>query len=149
MAIVTADQILTAVFKKLDGDSTLQGSTYLNGTDKIEKGPFRKQGFTNPTAAIKIGGASMDTEVKVQDCTVYVMVYCDNLSNGTANTALLSKIAGAIEVLLENASLTTPTGIRFLNCYLIGPHVSAMYDEAHPDEHYTASVFRIQSLALT
>ena len=146
---VTADQILTAVFKKLDGDNTLKGVTYLNGSNKIEKGPFRKQDFVNPTIALKIGGAGMDTEVKVQDCTVYVMVYVDNNVNGTANTALLSKIAGAVEVLLENASLTAPTNTRFLNCYLTSPHQGAIYDEQHPDEHFTASVFRVQSLALT
>jgi len=145
--VVTGDQILVAVYKKLQADTTLQGATYLNGTTKIEKGTSRKKGFANPTITMKIGGSSNDIVSKLQDCTVYVNVFVDDKTNNTPNVKTLSLIAGRVESTLDDASLTNPTGARIINCYLTSPHGTIGWDREHPEEHFVTSVFRIQAIA--
>jgi hypothetical protein len=146
--MTSVDEILTAVFKVLDADLTLQGATYLNGTDKIEKNTRRKENFVNPTVTMKTGGTGIDMEIKVQDATVYVNVFVDNNTNGTANTSKLSRIAKRIESLLDDTNLTI-SGSRVFNCFLTAPHSGPYFDQSFPDEHYVSSVFRIQIIDLT
>lgn len=145
--MTSANEILTAIFSVLDSDSTLQGSTYLDGTDKIEKGPRRKEKVVNPSCIIKLGGTGIATEGKVQDAIVYISSFCDNYDNGSANVKRLSLIQNRIDELLDDKSLTI-TGSRVFNCYLTAPHNGPYYDETHPDEHYATSTFRVQVIDL-
>jgi len=147
--MISADEILTAVFKVLDGDATLQASDYLNGTEKIIKGTFRPKNLQNPSITLKLGGTGIDTEIKLQDATVYVNVFADNYRNGAADLEKLAKIAKRVEALLDDAHLANPTGGKFFNCYLSAPQNGPYYDNEHPDEHYLTSVFRIQCIDLT
>jgi len=141
---VTAYTILTAVFKKLDADATLQGSTYLNGTDRIEKGSRRRKGLIAPCITMKIGGTSMDTDDKLQEALIYVNSYALDKANGTPDLTRLSAIAGRVEDLLDDVALTAVTGMRFLNCYVTSPHGEAFLDPDFPDEHYVSTAIRVQ-----
>lgn len=141
---VTAYTILTALFKTLDADATLQGANYLGGTDRIEKGYRRRKGLTAPCIAMKIGGATMNTEGKVQDALIYINSYALDKANGTADLTRLSAIAGQVETLLDDTNLTAASGMRFFNCYVTSPHGEAYYDPDFPDEHYVATALRVQ-----
>ncbi|HOT98863.1 MAG TPA: hypothetical protein PKZ83_17205 [bacterium] len=141
---VSAYTILTTVFKKLDADTTLQGASYLNGTDRIEKGPRRRKGLTAPCITMKIGGTSLDTDDKVQDATIYINSYALDKSNGTPDLTRLSAIAGQVETLLDDASLTAASGMRYFNCYVTSPHGEAFLDPDFPDEHYVSTIIRVQ-----
>ncbi len=141
---VTAYTFLTAVFKKLDADTTLKGANYLNGTDRIEKGSRRRKGLTAPCVAMKVGGTSLDTDDKVQDVILYVNSYAKDQENGTADVTRLSAIAGQVETLLDDASLTAASGMRYFNCYVTSPHGEAYFDPDFPNEHYVSTTVRIQ-----
>ena len=141
---VTANTFLTAVFKKLDADATLQGANYLNGTDRIEKGSRRRKGLTAPCVAMKVGGTSLDTDDKVQDAILYINSYAKDQENGTADVTRLSAIAGQVETLLDDVSLTAASGMRYFNCYVTSPHGEAYFDPDFPNEHYVSTTVRIQ-----
>jgi len=141
---VTANTFLTAVFKKLDADATLQGANYLNGTDRIEKGSRRRKGLTAPCVAMKVGGTSLDTDDKVQDAILYINSYAKDQENGTADVTRLSAIAGQVETLLDDASLTAASGMQYFNCYVTSPHGEAYFDPDFPNEHYVSTTVRIQ-----
>jgi len=141
---VTAYTFLTAVFKKLDADTTLQGANYLNGTDRIEKGSRRRKGLSAPCIAMKVGGTSLDTDDKVQDVILYINSYAKDQENGTADVTRLSVIAGQVETLLDDASLAAASGMRYFNCYVTSPHGEAYFDPDFPNEHYVSTTVRIQ-----
>lgn len=145
---VTANHILTALFQRLNNDATLQGANYLTGSGRIEKGPRRRKGLTAPCLAMKIGGHSIDTESKVQDVLIYVNAYAVDKANGSADLARLSAIAGQVEALLEDCTLTAGSGYRFFNCYITSPHGEAFLDPDFPDEHYMSSTVRVQCQAI-
>jgi len=146
--MISSDEILTAVFKILDADSTLQGSAYLNGNDKIEKSPQRRKGISNPSVIMKMGGAGIDTENKLQTALIYITTFVDDLNNGVSNTQKLSKIQKRIESLLDDISITI-TGGRVFNCYLTNPHSGVYWDSKIPDEHFVTSAFRLQYIDLS
>ena len=146
--MTSADEMLTAIFATLDADATLQGASYLNGTDKVEKGPRRKEGVVNPSVTIKLGGTDIATEGKIQDAIVYVSSFCNNYGNGAANVKTLSLISNKVDDLLDDKSLTI-SGSRAFNCYLTAPHNGPYWDSQHPDEHYMTSTFRIQVIDLS
>lgn len=145
---VTADNILTALFQRLNSDATLQDAIYLSAAGRIEKGPRRKKGLSAPCMAMKIGGHSLDTESKVQDAIIYINAYAADKANGTADLARLSAVAGRVETLLEDYTLTAGTGYRFFNCYVTSPHGEAFLDPDFPDEHYMSSTVRVQCQAV-
>ena len=138
------DDMVTAIFKKLDASTLLQGATYLNGTDKIEKQARRRKGMVAPCITMKIGGTSLNTESKVMDATVYINTYVADHANGTANYVKLSSIAVTVEALLEDADLSSYSMYRFFNCYVVSPHGEAYFDPDFPDEHYVTTVIRYQ-----
>jgi|GEM_PF-2391813 len=141
---VTAYTFLTAVFKKLDADATLQGANYLNGTDRIEKSSRRRKGLTAPCITIKIGGTSINTDDKVQDSILYINAFAADKANGTADLTKLSAIAGQVETLLDDASLTATAGMRYFNCYVTSPHGEAYFDPDFPNERYVTTTVRVQ-----
>lgn len=141
---VSAYTILTAVFKKLDADTTLQGASYLNGTDRIEKGSRRRKGLTAPCITMKIGGTSLDTDDKLQDALIFINSYALDKGNGTPDLTRLSAIAGQVESVLDDVALTPVTGMRFLNCYVTSPHGETYLDPDFPDEHYVSTAVRVQ-----
>lgn len=141
---VTAYTFLTAVFKALDADTTLQGANYLNGTDRIEKGSRRRKGLTAPCIAIKVGGTLLNTEDKVQDAILYINSYAQDQQNGTPDLTRLSAIAGQVEALLDDAALKAAAGMRYFNCYVTSPHGEAYFDPDFPNEHYVSTTVRIQ-----
>jgi len=145
---ITADHILTAVFKRLNADATLQGASYLTGSGRIEKGPRRRKGLTAPCVTLKLAGLGIDTESKVEDALVYINCYAADKPNGTADVARLALVGSQIETLLDDYPLAPGTGYRFFNCYVTSPHGEAFMDPDFPDEHYMTSTVRIQCQAV-
>jgi len=145
---VTADNILTALFQRLNSDATLQGANYLTASGRIEKGLRRKKGLSAPCLAMKIGGHSLDTESKIQDAIIYINAYAADKPNGTADVARLALVGSQIETLLDDYALTPGTGYRFFNCIVTSPHGEAFLDPDFPDEHYMTSTVRIQCQAV-
>ncbi len=141
---VTANNILTAVFSRLNTDSTLQGANYLTSTGRIEKGPRRHKGLTAPCITMKIGGSSLDTESKVVDAILYINSYTADKANGTADLTRLALIGSQVETLLDDYALSPGSGYRFFNCYVTSPAGEAFLDPDFPDEHYMTVTVRIQ-----
>jgi len=148
--MLTVDEIETAIYKVLQSDTTLQGASYLNGTSYIYKGPRRPEQTAQSTQRgiiINGGGSGIATEgALLQDHIIYISAFVENNENGTAKGSTLSLIAGRIESLLNNVSLSI-SGARVFNCYLTGPHYK-FFEPSHPDEHYVTSTFRVQAIKL-
>jgi hypothetical protein len=148
--MITEDNVLTAIYKVLQADSTLQGANYLNGASNIEKGPRRAERKAETATRgliIKGGGNGIaDEGAPLQDGIIYISAFVENNDDGTAKNKTLSLISGRVETLLQNTTLTI-SGARMFNCYLTAPH-QTFYDPQTPDEHYSTSAFRVQGISL-
>lgn len=110
--MINTDDILSALYVKLQADTTLQGATYLNGTTKIYKGPKRAENCTNPTMTIVMITNPLGTYVKEQTIYYAVNVFADANSDGTVNLPVLGRIAYRVASLLDD-SIPSRTGVRF------------------------------------
>lgn len=110
--MINTDDILSALYVKLQADTTLQGATYLNGTTKIYKGPKRAENFTNPTLTIVMITNPLEPYVKEQRAYYSINAFVDAHSDGTANTPTLGRIAHRVASLLDDV-LPTRSGIGF------------------------------------
>lgn len=97
---VNTDDILTALFRRLNGDVTLKGLV-----NSIDKGPKRVDGFKNPCCTIHVLSAQRDSETDAVRVTATVNVYVDDSSTGRANSVLLGQCAERVQYLLHRADI--------------------------------------------
>lgn len=123
MRVINPDDILSALWGRLNGDAMFKGMV-----TTIVKGPKRRTGYTNPTAAVHLLTAPVDPELDSIRSTATVNVYMDDLPNGQMDADGLGTRAQRVQYLFHKAHLPThPKGpltapyLRFHTVYVMEP----------------------------
>src|SRR5690606_4623846 len=123
MRVINPDDILSALWGRLNGDPTFKSMV-----TTIVKGPKRRIGHTNPTATVHLLTAPVDPELDSIRSTAIVNVYMNDLPNGQMDADGLGKRAERVQHLFHKAHLPThPEGpltapyLRFHTIYVSEP----------------------------
>lgn len=123
MRVINPDDILSALWGRLNGDPTFKSMV-----TTIVKGPKRRIGHTNPTATVHLLTAPVDPELDSIRSTAIVNVYMNDLPNGQMDADGLGKRAKRVQELFHKAHLPGhPAGrltvpyLRFRTVYVTEP----------------------------
>ena len=141
----TQNEIISAVWRKLNADATLQGASYLGGAGKIWTGSKRPMQTDNPLLMIE--GSRQLNESSMEQWDLIIMAYADDSDNGTADLTKLGNITNRVTDLLHNADMTIAGG-RIRSIYLESSSEAA-YDPQHQKEHRQDSIFRMFAIKST
>ena len=99
---VNTDDILTALYRRLNGDAVFKGLV-----NSIDKGPKRVDGFDfdKPSSTIHVLSAPRDGETDAVRATVTINIYVKDTNLGRANTTLLGQCAERVQYLLHRADI--------------------------------------------
>ena len=139
------NEILSAVWKKLDTDATLQGASYLKNSGKIWTGSKRPMQTDNPLLTIE--GSRQLYESQMEQWQLLIKVYVDDADNGSVDMTRLGNITDRVVDLLHNAEMTI-TGGRIRSVYLDSSS-EALYDPQHQKEHHQELTFRMFAIKST
>ena len=139
------NEILSAVWKKLDADATLQGTSYLKNSGKIWTGSKRPMQTDNPLLTIE--GSRQLYESQMEQWQLLIKAYVDEADNGSVDMTRLGNITDRIVDLLHNAEMTI-TGGRIRSVYLDSSS-EALYDPQHQKEHHQELTFRMFAIKST
>jgi len=127
--IVSLDEAALGPFKTLSADATLLSASYLNGSNKIFKGPHRRDGVANPTLHMRLFDAGIEGD---QDVTFNWLLRLSLYLDASTDYDVNMKRAGLIEIriaeLLNGKVLTMASGVTHLNCRLAGSGVALPVD---------------------
>ena len=134
--------VLNKIWRTLNSNATLQGSTYLKSTGKIWQ--WRKPDHTALPILI-INGSRAVSEAQVERWNLIVTAYTKDFDNGTPDASRLGRIVAEVSDVLHtepgSASAITITGGRINSIYEVSD-TGILFDEGNPKEH-------LQSLFLT
>lgn len=123
MHIINPDDVLTALYQRLNADTVFRGM--VNG---IDKGPKRGSGHKNPSATVHLLTLPMDGELDTYRSTAVVNVYMDDLPTGQMDSSGLGQRAERVQYLFRRAHLPThPEGllthpnVEFKTVYVMEP----------------------------
>ncbi|MCH7619733.1 MAG: hypothetical protein IH880_08205 [Candidatus Marinimicrobia bacterium] len=139
------NEIISAVWRKLNADSTLQGASYLGGAGKIWTGSKRPMQTDNPLLTIE--GSRQLNESLMERWELIIKAYADDSDNGTADLTKLGNITNRVADLLHNADMTISGG-RIHTVYFDSSS-EAVYDPQHQKEHRQESIFRMFAIKST
>ena len=139
------NEILSAVWKKLDTDATLQGASYLKNSGKIWTGSKRPMQTDNPLLTIE--GSRQLYESQMEQWQLLIKAYVDEADNGSVDMTRLGNITDRVVDLLHNAEMTI-TGGRIRSVYLDSSS-EALYDPQHQKEHHQELTFRMFAIKST
>ena len=131
------NEILSAVWKKLNTDATLQGASYLKNSGKIWTGSKRPMQTDNPLLTIE--GSRELNESQMERWQLLIKAYADDADNGSVDMTRLGNITDRVVDLLHNADMTL-TGGRIRSIYL-DDSSEALYDPQHQKEHHQVLTF--------
>ena len=98
------NEILSAVWKKLNADATLQGTSYLKSSGKIWTGSKRPMQTDNPLLTIE--GSRQLHESRMERWQLLIKAYSDDADNGSVDITRLGNITDRVIDLLHNADMT-------------------------------------------
>lgn len=147
------NQIPTAVFKVLEPDATLQGTTYLDGAKRVVKGRKATPRVRNATDAnglrkarlhCFLGFVGLDMDTVGVDATLELRAVVGNRHFGvTAESGRLGRILERAGELVVGHGVFTATGYNFHASWL-ETGTDALIDEKAPDESYQSWFVRIR-----
>lgn len=143
--MINPDDILTTLYRKLDGDATLQDADHLDGADKIALGSRRKEGHVNPTLTIVPVTHIQDKYNKSEQYTIRINAFADNPAVGVIDTQRLGRIVSRCATLLDDTTLTDPSGVRIFENFVEGNN-GPFYDSSSPDESYISLLLRVVAI---
>lgn len=127
--IVSIDEAALGPFKTLSADATLLSATYLNGGNKIFKGPHRRDNVAPPTLHIRLFDAGLQGD---QDVVFSWLMRLHLYLDANVDYDVNMRRAGLIEIriaeLLNGKVLTGAAGVTYLNCRLAGTGVALPVD---------------------
>lgn len=136
--VINPDDILSAFYARLNTDTGEGG--FRSMVNSIDKGPKRRNGYSNPAATIHLLTMPIDAETDVYRSTAIVNIYVDDLSTGQAAAQALGGAAARVQWLFHGAHLPTHpagpiqrSGIRFYEVYVSEPILPLPTD--HEGEH--------------
>ena len=135
------EELILPFFKRLNGDVTLRGATYLNGTGKIYKGPAPPVLAIKPTLAIQIvAPGPVNPNHGVSLVEVAVVVELPKKDNGAADYPRFGRIMYRTDLLLRDYQLNAEAaGLQVHFCDSLRVVTTAegpFLDPAAPDWHY-------------
>ena len=139
------NEILSAVWKKLNADATLQGTSYLKSSGKIWTGSKRPMQTDNPL--LTIAGSRQLHESRMERWQLLIKAYADDTDNGSVDMTRLGNITDRVVDLLHNADMTIMGG-RIMSIYLDSSS-EALYDPQHQKEHHQLLTFQLFAIKST
>ena len=139
------NEILSAVWRQLNADATLQSSAQLGSAGKIWTGSKRPNQTDNPLLTVD-GNRTLD-ESTMERWNLIITAYAQDLENGNADLTRLGNILDRVADLLHNSDMTI-TGGRIRSIYFESS-TEAIYDAQHHKEHRQESIFRMFAIKTT
>ena len=139
------NEILSAVWKKLNADATLQTASYLGSSGKIWTGSKRPMQTDNPLLTIE--GSRQLHPSQMEQWQLLIQAFADDADNGSVDMTRLGNITDRVVDLLHNADMTI-TGGRIRSIYLESSS-EALYDPQHQKEHHQVLTFRMFAIKST
>ena len=139
------NELLSAVWRQLNADATLQSSGYLGGTGKIWMGTKRPNQIDNPL--LTVDGNRTLFESTMERWKLMIRAYAQDLENGNTDLATLGNITDRVADLLHNADITISGGrIRSI---FFDSSTEAIYDAQHHKEHRQEMIFQMFAIKTT
>ncbi len=135
---VNTDDILTALYRRLNSDSAFKGLV-----NSIDKSPKRVGKFKNPCATMHVLSAPRDGETDVVRATATINIYVDDTDKGRANTALLGECAERVQYLFHRADLRIhPEGVMTHENLIFGDVIAgeALFLKSQTEGEHVASI---------
>lgn len=130
--IVSINEAVLGPYKALSTDATLISASYLNGANKIFKGPHRRDNVANPTLHMRLFDAGIAGD---QDQVFSWLLRLHLYLAGELDYNVNINRAGLIEIriaeLLNGKVLTGAAGVTYLNCRLAGAGMALPIDETN------------------
>ncbi len=139
------NEIISAVWRQLNADATLQSSAYLGGTGKIWAGSKRPNQKDNPL--LTVDGNRTLSESTMERWELIIVAYAQDLDNGGADLTRLGNITGRAADLLHNADMTISGG-QIRSIYFES-NTGAFYDAQHHKEHRQEMIFQMFAIKTT
>lgn len=109
--MTTLDDAAQTIYTALNADATLRSATYLNGSNKIEKGPTKPDGAANPFITMRTRQVdSLLQQGEVARYTVQIVLTLDNIGDRGSNMRRAGLIQKRLFELLHAQQLTAPAG---------------------------------------
>lgn len=139
------NEILSAVWRLLDADVTLQGASQLGSAGRIWTGSKRPMQTDNPLLTIE--GSRQLYESQMEQWELLIKAFVDDSDNGSVDMTRLGNITDRVVDLLHNAEMTI-TGGRIRSVYLESSS-EALYDPQHQKEHRQELTFQLFAIKST
>ena len=139
------NEILSAVWRQLNADATLQSSAFLGASGKIWTGSKRPNQKDNPL--LTVDGTRTLSESTMERWKLIIIAYAQDLDNGSADLTRLGKITERVADLLHNADMTISSG-RIRSIYF-DSSTEAFYDAQHHKEHWQEMIFQMFAIKTT
>ena len=142
--MISQDDVLTAVWSDLDGDTALR--SLLGDSGRIVKGPKRPDGLTNPCVTVHMpvraqgtGWHGANRLLRTTTDPVLIAVFADNVDNGAMDVPLLSTICARVHSITADSkpSISGAAVHRIGQLSESGP----LFDRTEPHEAYTIMSF--------
>lgn len=106
---------MQAIFNTLNADATLRGASYLNGANKIVKGPTKPDTLANPSLTMRTRhvGAPSEQDV-VERFLIQLVLHCDNANDLASNSKRAGVIERRIAELIDRKALTGAAGRTYI-----------------------------------
>lgn len=116
--MVTLDESMEAIYKTLSADATLRGASYLNGTDKIIKGPTKPDTLFNPSLTIRARHISSPSEQDlIERFLIQLILHVDNHADLSADYKRAGLIERRIAELIDKKPLNGAPGRYYVATY--------------------------------
>lgn len=139
------------VYSLFQGDSTLQGSGYLNGTTQIvaqKRAPMAIRQNGKPRIHLIWDAIVPDMYTATGDCLLEVRAAAPNPRGGVvADTGLLGKLLERSGQIVVGTGVMTASGYRFMDSW--AESITGIFgDPADPEESYQSLMVRIRARKL-
>ena len=139
------NELLSAVWRQLNADATLQSSAFLGGTGKIWTGAKRPNQTDN--LLLTVDGNRTLSESTMERWNLVITAYVQDLESGNADLTTLGNITDRVVDLLHSADMTINGG-RIRSIYF-DSSTEAIYDAQHHKEHRQELIFRMFAIKTT
>lgn len=106
MDVINPDDVLSALYTRLNGDTTFRGMV-----NSIDKGPKRQNPpagqdrLSNPSVTVHLLTNPMDAETDTMYATATVNVYVDDVTTGQADVKTLGELGARVKYIFNRAHL--------------------------------------------
>lgn len=116
--MVTLDESMEAIYKTLNADATLRGASYLDGSNKIIKGPTKPDKLPNPSLTMRPRHISSPSEQDLIDrFLIQLVLHVDNHIDLSADYKRAGLVERRIAELIDRKSLNGASGRYHIATY--------------------------------